>query len=93
MTNLIRNALATRRIARLVVMDAILEDIREKIFERWDPADHKLAYLVSCLSCTSVWAGALVVSGLLPKPVLDLLAYSEAAITVGELVDALAERD
>lgn len=82
----VRNILATKRLTRLLVDDVILDDFRQVIFERWNPEDYKLSYLLTCGKCSSVWLGALVVSGIIPEKVLDLLAYSEATILVGDLV-------
>ena len=88
---LLLRTLATKRIARLVVDDAILDDLREKLYEKFPPESHKIGYLVTCIACTSVWAGAIVASGILPERVVQLLAYSEATVIVGELVDRFGE--
>lgn len=87
----VRDILATKRLTRLLIDDVILEDFRNKIFEKWDPEDHKLAYLLTCSKCASVWLAALVVSGIIPGKVLDLLAYSEASVIAGDIVDALGK--
>jgi len=87
----VRNILATKRLTRLLIEDVIIEDFRNKVFEKWDPEEYKLAYLLTCSKCASVWLGALVVSGIIPDKILDLLAYSEASVTAGEIVDALGK--
>lgn len=87
----VRNILATKRLTRLLIDDVILEDFRRMVFQRWDPAENKLGYLLTCSKCASVWIGGLVVSGIIPDKVLDLLAYSEASVIAGDIVDALGK--
>ena len=89
----VRDILATKRLTRLLIEDVILEDFRETVFRKWDPAENKLGYLLTCSKCASVWLGALVVSGIIPDKVLDLLAYSEATVIAGDIVDALGKDD
>lgn len=45
------------RITRLLVADAILHPIRERIVLRYGP-DQWFAYLITCAWCTSVWVAA-----------------------------------
>jgi hypothetical protein len=84
MLDLVRNVLATKRLVRLITEDKITEDARVWLFDRWPPEDHKITYLLTCERCLSVWAGFLVVSGLVPRVVTDTLATSEATILLGE---------
>jgi hypothetical protein len=82
--DLVRNVLAVKRLVRLIAHDTIFEDLRVAAFDRWPPEDHKLTYLLSCEKCLSVWAGALVASGLVPRFLLNTLAYSELTILIRE---------
>lgn len=81
---MIKQALATKRIVRLIVKDEIFEDARVWAFDKWPPEENKLTYLLTCEKCLSVWAGLVVTGGLLPKVLVDTLAASEATILLGE---------
>lgn len=85
--NLGIDALAAKRLTRLAVDDAILEDVRELIWKRFPPEEHKLGYMITCHACTSVWAAALVRSGVLPRAARDILALSELVLALQRLVD------
>ena len=52
----ISDALATYRLTRLAMEDKITEDVREAVYERFPSG--KVAYLLSCPWCLSIWAGA-----------------------------------
>jgi len=53
------DALASYRLTKLVRDDMITEPLREAVHERvGDPAESKLAYLVNCPWCLSIWFGA-----------------------------------
>lgn len=81
------DALATKRIVRLVVDDAILDPVREKIWRKFPPESSKIGYVITCHSCSSVWAAAVVRSRVLPRWVRDTLALSEMALAIQSLVD------
>ena len=81
------DALAAKRITRLVVDDGLTEDLRELIWKHFPPEEHKLGYLFTCHACTSVWAAAIVRSGVLPRWTRDILALSEAVLAIQRLVD------
>lgn len=76
----VRRVLATDRLTRLVVDDEITRPVREAIERRWP--DSKVAYLVSCRACVSIWAALLVSSGAVPRRVLSALALSSAVLTL-----------
>lgn len=83
---------ATHRITKLVVEDEITRPLREYIEERWSGS--RLAYLVSCPACVSVWAGAAVVA--MPKPLRWTLALSDGTMLTkwaAELAEAAAGRE
>lgn len=78
---------ATWRITRLVVEDEITRPMREAVAERWP--ESKLAYLVTCPYCVSVWAGAAV--QVLPRPLRWTLGLSGGTMLVkwaAELAEA-----
>ena len=67
LTHVAVQGLATRRLTTLVTQDQITQPIREALVNRSlraaaTPTDEGLAYLVTCESCVSVWAGAAVVA-------------------------------
>ena len=78
------DAIAVHRITRLVVEDEITSDLRGKWFEKYDPQETKLGYLVSCPWCVSIWAGAFAVAArrVAPEawsPLAHTLAFSAVA--------------
>jgi len=50
---------ATYRLTKLIMDDKITEDFRNLIYEKF-PKDSKLAYLIGCPWCVSIWAGATI---------------------------------
>jgi hypothetical protein len=80
--------LATARLTRLVVDDELTAPARDYVQGRWPST--KLAYLVTCPYCMSIWTGVVVV-GLGRSPVARgvkrTLALSEATILVRLLSD------
>ena len=75
-TDLAIQAAAVARITGLVTSDEITAPMRRAAWV----IDDRLGYLVDCPYCTSVWAAAAVTSGLVPRPLLRLLALSQAAV-------------
>lgn len=83
---------ATHRITKLVVEDEISRPIREFVEDRWP--DSKVAYLVTCPACVSVWAGAAVVA--MPKSLRWTLALSDGTMLIkwaAELIEASTTGD
>ncbi len=60
---LVLNALAVHRLTVLVIEDKITEPLRNKIFDRWNPAD-TWTYLFTCPWCVSIWIAGIAVLGL-----------------------------
>lgn len=54
--NVLVDIAASYRLTKLVMEDRLTEDFRNLIYERF-PRDSKLAYLIGCPWCVSVWAG------------------------------------
>lgn len=78
--------LAVDRLVQLVVADEITRPIREGVEKRWPGS--KIAYMVSCKACVSVWAGLVVSTGKVPKPIISALAASDVVL----LIDRTDER-
>lgn len=80
MSEFVLRLLAVDRMTQLVTEDEITRPIREGIARRWP--DSKVAYLVSCRACVSVWVALLVSSGIVPRRVLSALALSSAVLII-----------
>lgn len=92
MLSFLTDALAVSRITRLITEDKITEPLRDSIEGRFSGS--RLAYLVTCPLCVSVWAGAAVVissrSKRLSQPhaaLVRMLALSEATIALRKITD------
>lgn len=85
MTFLLR-LIACIRLTDLVVDDEVTRPVREWVGERW--LGGRLAFLLSCKRCTSVWAAAVVT--LLPRRAYTVLALSQATIWANDAVDQRA---
>ena len=82
--DVVLDALATYRITRLVVEDEITAQLRDMLWDRYDPSDTKIGYLVTCPWCVSFWAGLGVVAVRAAAPrqwsaMAQALAFSAAA--------------
>lgn len=81
--------LATARLTTLVAQDEITEPLRQAV-DNWASSKpdsvlrDKLAYLVSCSRCVSVWAaaGVLIAERTPLRPLVNVLAASQAALSV-----------
>lgn len=88
MIRLLLRALATWRATELITEDELTRPIREWIVRRWPGS--KLAYLVTCKVCSSVWAAAAVL--VLPEWVATVLGMSAVTILLNEARDHAAQR-
>lgn len=89
MQNLLINALATRRLTRLVLDDKITESLRTRILDKYPPESTLTGYLMTCPWCVSIYAGTALVAltTLTPKvgyAAASILAYSEATGLLAE---------
>lgn len=88
------SALATYRLTKLVVSDEITASLRERVFDKFGgPDTSKVAYLVSCPHCVSVYAGLAVSFArmIAPRPselVLEGLALSAVTGIMAEREDS-----
>ena len=57
--DLVEDALATHRLTKLVIDDKIAEPLRNEVLKRV-PDDGKIAYLLTCPWCVSIWTGTAV---------------------------------
>ncbi|QGF20250.1 hypothetical protein SEA_SIXAMA_71 [Gordonia phage Sixama] len=90
MTKAVIYALATRRLAHLIVNDKITEPARDKIMDKAD--NYWVTYLLTCPRCMSIWAGIVVL--LLGRQsfgrfVLNTLALSGASVLVDEILEEM----
>lgn len=97
-----RSVMATQRLTQLVTQDEITRPLREKV-ERWADdypefsVPERLAYLVTCPACASVYGGTVVLlleQTRIGRMVNVMLALSGAALAVDaviELVNRKAE--
>lgn len=80
-------ALATSRLTRLVVDDHITEPLRQRVWDVDPPENMRAGFVLTCHACTSVWAAALVRSGILPTVLRDTLALSELVLWAKKVLD------
>lgn len=83
------DALAVHRLTRLAVSDEITAGLRERLWERHDPATTGLGYLATCPWCASFWIAAAVAAAraAAPRawaPLAAVLAMSSAAGLLSE---------
>lgn len=87
--DVVTDTLCVARLVRLITEDKIAEPLRDAMVTS---GDDRLAYLATCPYCVSVWAGAAVASGLMPRRLRYALALSEAATGFRKALDALPTR-
>lgn len=83
---MIVRALATWRLTQAVTDDEITRPAREGVTRRWPGS--RVAYLVTCRRCVSVWAG--LVCAVLPRRICAALAYSAVTILLNDALDQQA---
>lgn len=57
---LLLDIVAVYRLTKLMLDDTIMDDIRNKIWDRYPPESTKIGYLFTCPWCMSIWAGAVI---------------------------------
>lgn len=88
--------LAAKRLTQLVVEDKITEPLREPVLkwgERHEEGtwQDRVAYLVSCPACSSVWAAAgILIARRIPyvRHLVPVLAISQAALALDAWIKA-----
>ena len=78
-------AVAALRLVRLLQDDVIAEPARDLI-KKIDPKAQHVGYVMTCDSCSSVWAAVMVM--ILPDKLVELLAVSEASFRLRTLLDS-----
>jgi hypothetical protein len=86
--NFLTRTAACWRLVELVTIDEVARPPREAIAKRWPGS--RVAYLVQCPRCVSVWAAAVVL--ILPEWLTRVLAFSAVTIAADEWRDHAAQR-
>jgi hypothetical protein len=87
-------AVATWRLARLVTVDEITRQLRERVAARGD----RWAYFVTCPWCVSIWVGPLVAWAAIYHPtnrplVVGLVALTASVVAgLGQVVEDRLDR-
>jgi len=84
---LLVDTLAVYRLTKLVNDDVILDDVRNKLLDRFPPEETKIGNLITCPWCVSVYAGGAVALARTVAPrQWNVLAQALAFSTVTGLV-------
>ena len=90
--DLLTDALAVKRLTRLVTEDTITEPLRNEIFKRFGPPETSrgVSFGVTCPHCVSIWLAAGVVTARIVFP----RAWSVTArgLALSAVTSLLAER-
>jgi hypothetical protein len=78
---LILLALATYRISRLLIADVIFDNLRNKIWEKFQPNNTKIGYLFTCYWCMSIWVASLITICYTIVPVATTIACIPFALS------------
>lgn len=90
-TNLIVDTLASYRLTRLILEDEITSDIREAAIDKLtDSGHHKLAYLLTCPHCISVYTSAATHGLRLIAP--KTAKYVNAALATAAVISVAYEK-
>lgn len=73
-------SLATFRITRLILLDALLEDFRDWVWKK-KPLGTKFGYLFTCHWCMSVWVASLLVVCYTIIPMVTVVVSSIFAVS------------
>ncbi len=79
-TELIVLALATYRLCRLIIEDAVTERLRTAIWSRQN-ASQGIGYLITCYWCTGFWVASLLVLMFIIVPVPTMAAALVLALS------------
>lgn len=86
-------ALATFRLSRLIIEDAVLEPLRNKIWDRFPPS-HGLGYILTCYWCSSIYiATAFTIGYILIPSVVFFIALALALSATTGIISKLLDRD
>lgn len=76
---LLLDVVATYRLTKLMLDDTIMDDVRNKIWDRYPPESTKIGYLFTCPWCMSIWTGALIFG--LRKVNPEIATYTSSLLT------------
>ncbi len=86
-------ALASYRLARLMVEDEITAPVRERIWKRYPPETTKVGYLFTCYWCSGIWsASALQLSRIIAPKTTRVVEAGLAAAAVAGLLAAQVDQ-
>lgn len=93
LVTLIIYALATFRVSRLVIEDAVFETLRNKIWDRFPPS-HGLGYILTCYWCSSIYIATAFTIGyiLIPSVMFYVALFLALSATTG-IISKLLDRD
>lgn len=74
-------ALASYRLTRLLVEDALLDGPRNRFWAKFPPESSKVGYLLTCYWCTGFWISLFVVGLYLLLPGIAIWAFVVLAIS------------
>jgi hypothetical protein len=91
--DLATDALAVKRLTRLVTEDVILEPVRNAIWSRFGGPENGtgLGYFITCPHCTSVWIAAGVQTARIMFP--RVWSPISRALALSAVTSILAERE
>jgi hypothetical protein len=85
-TKVLRQALATARLTRLITQDTITDPLRDQVSKVHPMVDE----LVHCPWCAGVWAaGAILLADRTAPALVDTLALAQAGSMVGVLTERM----
>ena len=73
--------LASYRLTRLLIEDAILDGPRNKLFDRFPPHTSKIGYLFTCYWCLGLWVSAFMVACYLIVPTVAVVFFTVLAVS------------
>lgn len=86
-------ALATFRICRFLIEDALFEPVRDRIWAKWPPESTKLGYLLTCYWCLSIWIAIPLGIGMLFGGIIAFVAAAILALSaVAGIIQGLLDR-
>lgn len=96
MIDLLLQMLAAKRLTQLVVEDEITRPLREPVLQWGEKHEEgtwqdRIAYLVSCPACSSVWAAAAILTLGRFRPgryLVSVLAVSQATLAIDAWIKA-----
>jgi hypothetical protein len=90
--DLVVDSLAVKRLTRLVTEDTITEPLRVAFYRRFGgPETSKIAYLLSCPHCVSIWLAAGVQVARIVMP--GVWSVAARGLALSAVTSLIAERE